>query len=94
VTAPEDRPWTLAEAAEWLQRDPETVRRWARAKPPKLPGEKLGSEWRFHPDDVRALIPRAGRQPAPDRTAEDAMTLKAQLDQAYTKSVLRRGRSA
>lgn len=87
----EERPWTLEEAAEWLQRDPETVRRWARGK--KLKAEKLGREWRFAPDDVRALLPKISKSGKVSRDAEEVATLKAQLDAAYARTVLR-GRTA
>lgn len=53
MTAP-DRPWTIRDAAAFLTLDAETVRRMARDG--RLPGKKLGRDWRFDPEAVRALI--------------------------------------
>lgn len=81
----DERPWTTEEAAEWLQRTPETVRRWARAG--KLPGVKdLADEWRFSPDVVRAASALVAK-PAP--VTQDAEVLRAQLDLAYRRSQAR-----
>lgn len=81
----EERPWTLEEAAEWLQRDPETVRRWARSG--KLKGKKLGREWRFNADDVRAQVGGASVV-----VSQGAAVVEAQMNAAYTRMM--RGRTA
>ena len=49
-----DRPWTVEEAADYLQRSAETIRRMARRG--DLAGKKLGRDWRFRPEDVRAAV--------------------------------------
>lgn len=78
----EERPWTVAEAAEYLQHTPETIRRWARKG--KLPGVKdLADEWRFSPTAIRQLLHLVAPAPA---VAQDAEVLRAQLDLAYARS--------
>lgn len=47
---------TVAQVATWLNVHPETVLRWVRSG--KLPGSKLGREWRFQRADVEAFIER------------------------------------
>lgn len=49
-----ERPWSVRDAAAWLQVDPETVRKWARSG--RLRGVQLGKRWRFRGEDVRALV--------------------------------------
>ena len=77
-----ERPWTVTEVAEWLQRTPETVRRWARSG--KLPAVKdPAGDWRFSPSVVKALLHLVA--PAPE-VAQDAEVLRAQLDAAWGRS--------
>lgn len=79
----DERPWTAKEAADFLSWDVETVKRWARQG--RLKGEKLGKEWRFAPDDVRALLRPAVHVPA------SAAIVEAQMNAAYTRMM--RGRT-
>ncbi len=84
MTPPDDRPWTVEEAAEFLGFDVETVRRWARGTKtaaPKLRGAKLGKEWRFDPADVRALVPR------PILLSANAKVVQAQMNAAFTRAM-------
>ncbi|MGD0153299.1 MAG: helix-turn-helix domain-containing protein [Thermacetogeniaceae bacterium] len=48
---------TVEEAAEYLKMSPYVVRRWLRDK--KLPGFKMGQEWRIDEKDLAALIEEA-----------------------------------
>lgn len=80
-----ERPWTVEEAAEWLQLDEETVRRWARAG--RLPARKLGREWRFAPADVRAFVPDPVFRP------DVAAIVEAQMHAAHARANLPRRRS-
>jgi excisionase family DNA binding protein len=79
----EERPWTTKEAAAFLSWDEETVKRWARKG--RLRGEKLGREWRFVPDDVRALL-------QPVHVTAQAAIVEAQMNATYTRMM--RGRTA
>ena len=45
---------TIEQAAAYLQMNPQVVRRWLREK--KLPGFKMGQEWRIDEADLAALI--------------------------------------
>jgi excisionase family DNA binding protein len=45
---------TVDQAAEYLQANPQVIRRWLREK--KLPGFKVGHEWRIDEKDLAALI--------------------------------------
>jgi excisionase family DNA binding protein len=45
---------TVDQAAEYLQTNPQVIRRWLREK--KLPGFKVGHEWRIDEKDLAALI--------------------------------------
>lgn len=47
---------TLGMVAKLLSVHPNTVRNWAKAKPPKLPGFKVGSQWRFWRDELRRQV--------------------------------------
>jgi len=48
---------TINQAADYLQMNPQVVRRWLRGK--KLPGFKVGREWRIDEKDMAALIDEA-----------------------------------
>lgn len=74
-----ERPWTVAEAAEWLSRSEETVRRMARDG--RLRGRKLagGRDWRFRPEDVRALTD----EPDLEQGREVATIVEAQMHAAF-----------
>jgi excisionase family DNA binding protein len=45
---------TVDQAAEYLQANPQVIRRWLREK--KLPGFKVGHEWLIDEKDLAALI--------------------------------------
>ncbi len=45
---------TLREAADLLRISPRTASRLVRAK--KIPGKKIGKEWRFHRGDLEAYL--------------------------------------
>jgi excisionase family DNA binding protein len=45
---------TIEQAAAYLQMNPQVVRRWLRKG--KLPGFKMGQEWRIDEKDLAALI--------------------------------------
>ncbi len=45
---------TIDQAAEYLQINPQVVRRWLREK--KLPGFKVGRVWRIDEKDLAAVI--------------------------------------
>jgi excisionase family DNA binding protein len=45
---------TVEQVAEYLQLDPETVRRAARKG--ELPGARIGRRWRFRKEDLDALF--------------------------------------
>lgn len=45
---------TVDEVAEYLKMNPQVIRRWLREK--KLPGYKVGREWRIAKEDVDNLI--------------------------------------
>ncbi len=65
----DDRLLTVAEVAELLRLNPETVRRWLRQG--RLPGTSLGSDrggWRVRESDVQRLLAAGERWPA--RTAD------------------------
>ena len=66
---------TVEQAAEYLQLDPETVRRAARRG--ELPGARIGRRWRFRKEDldalfVEAVIDRELAEEAERRLKEDA----------------------
>ncbi|MFZ3129733.1 MAG: helix-turn-helix domain-containing protein [Desulfosporosinus sp.] len=44
----------VEEVAEYLKVNPEVVRRWLREK--KLPGYKIGKEWRIVKEDIDIMI--------------------------------------
>lgn len=73
-----DRPWTVREAADYLQRTPETVRRWARTGRLRGVQDPAGG-WRFDPSDVRALLaqPRVARV--------DQELIARRLDASYAR---------
>ncbi len=48
---------TVDQAAEYLQVNPQVVRRWLREK--KLPGFKVGHDWRIDEKDLAAVIEEA-----------------------------------
>lgn len=67
-----DQLLTVKEAAEFLRKDPETIRRWARSyrrggPGTKLRGRKVGRTWRFAKADVEELLSR--ENPDPERIA-------------------------
>lgn len=82
---------TSAEVAAYFRRrSVETVRRWHRTA--KLPAAVVldNGELLWARADVEAF--RAARTPErARRRAEDATTIKAQLDAAFARTVLRRG---
>jgi excisionase family DNA binding protein len=45
---------TVDQAAEYLQANTQVIRRWLREK--KLPGFKVGHEWRIDEKDLAAFI--------------------------------------
>ena len=45
---------TAEEVAEWVGMHPESIRRSAREG--RLPGRKVGGEWRFRPEDLDAIF--------------------------------------
>jgi len=49
-----DRLWTLDEVAQFLQVRESQVKFWIREK--EFPHIKLGGEYRFDPDDVKAYL--------------------------------------
>lgn len=51
---------TIEEAAEYLRMSPWVVRQWLREG--KLPGFKLGREWRIDEKDLEAFIEAAKKQ--------------------------------
>jgi excisionase family DNA binding protein len=75
-----DRPWTAEEAADYLQHSEETIRRWARAG--RIPGatKDPAGEWRFPPEDVKALL-----RPAKVGML-DQETIRRRLDAAYARA--------
>ena len=86
MSAPDDRPWTVEEAADYLQKDPETIRRWARAG--KLHGMKIDDhEWRFDPAVVRARL-------KPVALVGPAAVVEAQMNAAFARVMQKRGQSA
>lgn len=44
----------VSEAADYLKVHPEVIRRWLREK--KIPGYKVGKEWRIAREDIDALL--------------------------------------
>lgn len=48
---------TVEETAAYLKLSPQVVRRWLREK--KLPGVKIGKEWRIAKEDLDAFIAKA-----------------------------------
>lgn len=82
-----ESPWTVEEAAAWLKRSPEYVRRLARSG--RLPGEKEGRDWRFDPAVVRERIRFEPRK------SELASTVEARLDVAAARlDLIRRRRTS
>lgn len=53
---------TLKEVSNILNINPEVLRRWLRSK--KLPGVKVGSDWRVNEKDLEPFINPAGTMPA------------------------------
>ncbi|NPV90507.1 MAG: helix-turn-helix domain-containing protein [Firmicutes bacterium] len=51
---------TVDQAAEYLQISPWIIRKWLREK--KLPGFKIGREWRIDEKDLNQLIEDAKRK--------------------------------
>ncbi len=52
---------TVDETAAYLKVNPQVIRRWLREK--KLPGFKVGHDWRIDEADLAALIEKAkGKQ--------------------------------
>ncbi len=45
---------TVEETAKYLKMSPQVIRRWLREK--KLPGVKIGKEWRIDKADIDALM--------------------------------------
>lgn len=84
---PQESPWTVEEAAAWLKRSPEYVRRLARSG--KLPGTKEGNGWRFDPAAVRARVPFPRRAVEPV-SGELAATIEARLNAMAARMALRR----
>lgn len=71
----------MAEAADYLQHTPETIRRWARKG--KLPGVKdLADEWRFDPAAIRALLPLA----PPPAVTQDMEVVRAMAEVAWERA--------
>jgi excisionase family DNA binding protein len=69
---------TAEQAAEYLQLDPETVRRAARRG--ELPGARIGRRWRFRKQDldnifVEAAIDRELAEEAERRLRDDSETI-------------------
>ena len=77
----EVRPWSVAEAARWLGKTPETIRRWARSGKLAALGKLPDGEWRFDPHEVRALLSpmRHGVQ------AEREEVVRARLDMTFAR---------
>lgn len=50
---------TVDETAKYLKVNPQVIRRWLREK--KLPGFKVGHDWRIDEKDLAALIEQAKR---------------------------------
>ena len=82
----EERPWTAEEAADYLSRSAETVRRMARRG--ELVGEKIGRDWRFRPEAVRAVL-RAPAQAATAGLSEAAQDLMAHVLASRERARLR-----
>jgi len=62
--------WTVHEVAEYLRVHPTTIYRLLRLK--KLPGFRIGSDWRFNIDEIdhwrreeERAAPRAPHEPKP-----------------------------
>jgi len=51
---------TVEQAAEYLQTSPWVIRKWLRER--KLPGFKIGREWRIDEKDLHELIEEAKRR--------------------------------
>lgn len=82
MSAPDDRPWTVEEAADYLQKDPETIRRWARSG--KLIGKKIDKhEWRFSPEAVRARL-------QPVALVGPAAVVEAQMNASFARVMQQR----
>lgn len=45
---------TVEEVAEYLKMNPQVVRRWLKDK--RLPGIKIGKEWRIDRDDLDEML--------------------------------------
>ena len=51
---------TVDQAADYLQISPWVIRKWLREK--KLPGFKMGREWRIDEKDLNAIIEEAKKE--------------------------------
>lgn len=87
MSAPEERPWTVDEAAHFLSFKPETIRRWARGGKLASLGQVAG-EWRFDPAAVRAMLHGSVKLPS------SARVIEAQMNAAYTRVMRARGKIA
>ena len=52
----DEKLWTSADVAEFLDIHQQTVSRMAQRG--ELPGVKIGRAWRFRPEDIRAIVDR------------------------------------
>jgi excisionase family DNA binding protein len=79
---------TLDEAAARLTIARKTLRDWLKAKPPKIPGVKIGREWRVLEADVEAYLARAiGARPhlapEPEASAQRPRLVVAAVEDAH-----------